>query len=288
MYKTQLCLGTNSQFGIGLKERIKLFKDTGFEAFFVNWENGIDLKAINEYAKELGMIFQSVHAPFGGAAAMWSDGDEAGSALSELLMCLTDCAENHAPIMVCHAIIGFDKHSPNEIGIKNYKTVVDKAAQLGVKIAFENTEGEEYLEAVMNAFKDSANVGFCLDTGHEMCYNRSKDMLSLYGDRLICTHINDNLGIKDYGGSIIWTDDLHLLPFDGIGDWEGVAKRLNTCGYEGILTFELNKKSKPDRHENDAYDRMAIEDYITEAYKRACRVAMLKEKNKKCIKKPNG
>lgn len=280
MYNALLCLGTNSQFEIGIKEQMKLFKDTGFEGFFVNWARGIDIKDIKKYADEIGMIFQSIHAPFGGAAAMWNGKEEAENAVEELLSCLSDCAENSVPIMVCHTIIGFDKHSPNEEGIKNYRRIVEKAKELGVKIAFENTEGDEYLAAVMDAFADYDNVGFCWDTGHEMCYNKSNDMLALYGNRLICTHINDNLGIKDRNGRIIWTDDLHLLPFDGAADWKNIVGRLNKYGYDGILTFELNKKSKPERHENDVYDKMSIEEYITEAYKRACRVAMLKMQDK--------
>ena len=154
---------------------------------------------------------------------------------------------------------------------------VHEAENLGVKVAFENTEGEEYLAAVMERFKNSPAVGFCWDTGHEMCYNHSKDMLSLYGDKLIATHINDNLGICDPCGSITWFDDLHLLPFDGIADWQGIAGRLNKCGYNGILTFELNRCSKPNRHENDFYSDMSIEKYLTHAFMRACRVAALRK-----------
>lgn len=45
-------------------------------------------------------------------------------------------------------------------------------------------------------------------------------MPALYGDRLLCTHLNDNLGIKDYTGQITWRDALHLLSFDSIGNWQ--------------------------------------------------------------------
>ena len=101
-------------------------------------------------------------------------------------------------------------------------------------------------------------------------------MLELSGDRLIATHLNDNLGISDYNGRIFWTDDLHLLPFDGISDWQSIGQRLDKCGYSDILTFELSRASKPDRHENDKYANMKIEEYIAEAYSRACRVASLR------------
>lgn len=198
-------------------------------------------------------------------------------AAAELIDCLHACAENGVPIMVAHTFIGFNDHTPNEKGLENFGKVVCEAERLGVKVAFENTEGEEYLAAVMERFKDSPAVGFCWDTGHEMCYNHSKDMLSLYGDKLIATHINDNLGIRDFDGNITWIDDLHLLPFDGTADWQGIADRLNKCGYDGILTFELNRCSKPDRHENDFYRDMSVEKYLTLAFMRACRVAALRK-----------
>ena len=100
-------------------------------------------------------------------------------------------------------------------------------------------------------------------------------MMARYGDRLLGTHINDNLGVRDFGGKIFWHDDLHLLPFDGIADWQENAAKIKRSGFAGPLTFELNTLSKPDRHENDFYGRMPLADYLTQAYIRACRVAAL-------------
>ena len=34
MYKTKLCLRTNSQYGISTEEQIALFKQVGFDGFF--------------------------------------------------------------------------------------------------------------------------------------------------------------------------------------------------------------------------------------------------------------
>lgn len=278
MNNIKMCLGINSQFGCSPKEQIDIFKKTGFEAFFIDWNRDTDIKELKQYADMHEMIFQSIHAPFAKAADLWKNDKDSEAALNELLECLKDCAENDVPIMVCHAILGFDKHSPNRYGVENYRRVVEKAKEYGVKIAFENTEGEEYLEELMSAFADYENVGFCWDTGHEMCYNRGKDMMELYGNRILCTHLNDNLGIKAYDGTITWTDDLHLLPFDGIADWDGIVKRLNKYNYNDILTFELCKLNRPERHESDGYEKMSIGEYVAEVYKRACRVAMLKQR----------
>ena len=276
MYKTRLCLGTSQCFLMSTEEQIKLFKQIGFDGFFTMWDE--NLKSYRTVADEVGMIYQSVHAPFKKASQMWKGNEEAQAAVEELLRCVKDCAEVEVPILVVHPYIGFDKKPESiEKGIENFGTVVRAAKQANVQIAFENVEGEECLAALMDAFKDEAHVGFCWDTGHETCYNMGKDMLALYGERLIATHINDNLGVSDYNGRTYWTDDLHLLPFDGIINWKGVAERLNRCRYDGILTFELTRVSKPNRHENDRYQKMDTAEYLTECYVRACRLAYLKQ-----------
>lgn len=280
MYGTKLCLGLNEQFGIDDLQQIRLLREIGFEAFFSGWHPGADIGALRRTADAEGMVFQSIHAPFVKMADMWEPTDETQAAVDELIACLRDCADSGVPIMVAHAFIGFTSHNPTAFGLKNFERVVAEAERLGVKVALENTEGEEYLAALMAHFAGCNAVGFCWDTGHEMCYNHSQDMLALYGDRLLCTHLNDNLGIRDFGGNITFIDDLHLLPFDGIADWADVAARLNRCGFDGILTFELNTKSKPDRCENDPYGRMDIRQYFTQAYMRACRVAALKARRR--------
>ncbi len=278
MHSCKLCLSTNNTFGIPETEQIRLFKKVGFEAFNVLWGYALD-DVVRECARvgaEEGMIFQSIHAPWGYCADMWDKDceEDALEGTDELCHCLDLCHECGVPIMVCHVFVGFDtEYCPTEFGLENYGKVIDYAEKLGVKIAFENTEGLPYLEAILNRYRNRECVGFCWDSGHEMCYNSSENLVAKFGDKLIATHLNDNLGVKDFGGKITWHDDLHLLPYDGIADWGELAKRLKTCSYDGILTFELNNKSKPNRHENDKYFKMPIEEYVTECYIRACRFA---------------
>ena len=274
MYKQKLCLGIMASLPETPEEQVKLIKAAGFEGVFAEWSAPGCLDSVVKVIKEEGLIFQSVHAPFGRSADMWCEDEEnAEVAVNELIACLDDCKKLGAPIMLVHAFIGFTEHNPTPRGVERVANVVKAAEDWGVKIAFENTEGEEYLDTLMEAFKDNETVGFCWDTGHEMCYNRHRDMLSSYGHRLIATHINDNLGISRADGEIFWTDDLHLLPFDGIADWDDIAARLDRCGFTDIMTFELTVKSKPSRFENDKYAAMSSKQYLAEAYSRACRVA---------------
>lgn len=277
MWNRKLCLGLNRQFGITEPEQIRMLCEAGFDGFFTGWQPEAPIAACASLAKELGMVYQSIHAPFTNSAHMWQPDTALGKeALNELLACLHCCEKHEVPIMVVHAFIGFEDHTPTSAGVDRFGRLVQAAAKAGVKIAFENTEGEEYLAELMGAFALENCVGFCWDSGHEMCYNHSQDLLARYGGRLVATHLNDNLGIRDHGGRITFLDDLHLLPFDGIADWRGIAARLNKCGYNGMMTFELNTVSKPNRHENDGYARMPLAEYIAECYKRACRVAALR------------
>jgi sugar phosphate isomerase/epimerase len=257
-----------------ITDQIKVFAKIGFDGFCTEWQADYPVEEWVRTAKETNMIYQSIHAPYGLSADMWAEDETKGNAaLNELMACLDDCRRYEIPIMVAHAFIGFEDHTPTKVGLERFGQLVKVAEHSGVKIAFENTEGEEYLFALMEEFAGNPTVGFCWDSGHEMCYNHSQDLLARFGDRLIATHLNDNLGIRDYNGKITWIDDLHLLPFDGIADWEYNIGRLNKCGFVDILTFELTAASKPDRHENDLYAKMEPIEYLTEAYKRACRIA---------------
>jgi L-ribulose-5-phosphate 3-epimerase len=274
MWKKKICLATSDSFGMSISDQIKTFARIGYDGFFTDWKANYPIQEWVHTAKDTGMIYQSIHAPFARSADMWNNDESSGKiALDELLACLKDCERWEIPIMVVHSFIGFQDHTPTPIGLERFGQLVKAAENSGVKIAFENTEGEEYLFALMEVFSDNPTVGFCWDSGHEMCYNHSQDLLARFGDRLIATHLNDNLGIRDYNGKITWIDDLHLLPFDGIADWDYNVERLNKCGYDGILTFELTTASKPDRHENDLYSKMELVDFLTEAFKRACRIA---------------
>lgn len=277
MKNQKLCINLSDSFKVPLYEQPKLIEQTGFECVFWCLDKKNDNEKIFAAIKNTGLKIQSLHAPFGKCADMWSDDkEEAEIAEKELIDSVMFCVNHNIELMVSHVWIGFDNiPSPSESGLEHYGNVIDFAQKYGIKIAFENTEGDDFLAALLGNFKDRKNVGFCWDSGHEMCYNDSKNLLAMYGDRLFGTHLNDNLGVKDYNGKITWHDDLHLLPFDGIADWNYNAKHLAECSFDAPLTFELKINSNPNRYENEIYGMMTPEVYFAEAYKRSCRVAAL-------------
>ena len=275
MWRKKLGFSIGQSFGLSIPEAVQLVKDSGFDALSPEWKpDGSHLEYIRA-ANACGLELQSLHAPFLKAKDMWdSDESRGAAAVAELLSCLKDCADHGIPVMVAHAYIGFKEHEPTPYGLIRFRQVADAAEKAGVKIALENTEGEDFLFALMDHLQDHPAVGFCWDSGHEMCYNHFQDLLARFGDRLLITHLNDNLGVRAFDGEITWLDDLHLLPFDGVADWEKNAARLKKAACPDILNFELGWKSKPGRHENDLYSKMTAEEYLAECYKRACRVAV--------------
>ncbi len=264
--KSKFKLGINLLGGTNLspEEHIALLARMGWDGFFTGWQP--ELTA--EYAvlaRKYGLLYSSIHAPFGHSRDLWElDGTPEAheAALREIeiqLTCLRDCAAHDVPVMVVHPFIGFDDHTVTEAGIRNFGVLIDEADRLGVRLAFENVEGEEYLAAIMETYGDRPSVRFCLDTGHELCYNEGRDQLALYGDRLGYTHFNDNLGVL--GDRIVWTDDLHLVMGDGIVDYRWVMERIRATGYCGILCCEMTRSNKGDRHDHDGYAAMEPEDF---------------------------
>lgn len=267
MYK--LVLGAGMGFDIPTTEQIKIMHEVGWEGAFTGCSADQAPESAAKALYECGMLYQSTHAPFNKAHTLWEEG-EAGEEYADMLV---KCAENTAavgvPLMIVHTIIGMDRHSPSEIGLPRFERIVEAGAKHGVKIAFENTEGEEYLEYLLNHFKDAEYAGFCIDTGHEMCYNGKRDLITKYASKLCCTHLNDNMG--QTGDKVSWYDDSHMLPFDGVADWNGIAARLKAADYKGELTFELNVKNKPERNTQDIYKELSFEQYIARALERAKR-----------------
>lgn len=259
--------------GMGFREscaeQADVMARVGFSACFVQWEpKGERLPAQAAHIRAAGLELASVHAPFTQMHTLWEEGGEGDRQTEELACCLRQCGQCGVPVVVMHAIIGFERHQPNALGLRRCERLLKVAEKEGVVIAFENTEGEEYLQAVMQEFRGCAACGFCLDTGHEQCYNGGRDMLADYGDRLVFTHLNDNLGQTDPTRRT-WLDDAHLLPGDGSIDWRQLRKRLETHGYQGLLTMELTRQNKPDRHTHGRYADWSLEQFLAQALAQA-------------------
>ena len=275
-----LCLALGMQLDVPITEQPELLKTAGFDRFAFDREKNSTselTEVLMKKAEKLDLPCEYIHAPFYGMDDIWHDegGELAEIMLKDLYATIDDCSAFGVKYAVLHAIIGMDNCNPTSLGLERLDDVIDYAVKKNVCIAFENTEGEMYLEAILNRYADVKNVGFCFDSGHELCYNYGKDILSKYGDWLFVTHLNDNKGMT--GNELTFYDDSHLLPFDGIADWKGIAGKIKSFDYNGTLSFEVISKGRPTRTDNDIYKNLSSQEYVNEAYSKAVKFANLLE-----------
>ena len=258
-----------------MPEVIRLLADVGFEAVSPLWQRDVNLDETVRAAEACGLVFQSLHGPLRGLPGMWTRDEMASASIREDVLASADaCADYGFPMLVVHSWSGIEyTFREEDLYFGHFDALVDKACQKGIQIAFENLEGPEFLEALLKRYADVSNVGLCWDSGHEMCYTPTRDFLKDYGHRMIMTHLNDNYGVTDPEGRLQGTDDLHLLPYQGIADWDQILNRLKQARQQEILNFELKIRPKGDRCKVDLYSKMPLEQYFREAYQNASRVA---------------
>ena len=270
MYK--LGINAGAYDGADISKVIPMLSRIGFDSFFTLWSEELPVEKWADVASRNNIKYHSIHGPWKYANEIWNGSEEGKLSVSRAKACIDCCARFDIPIMVVHSFIGFKRAVPTDIGVKLWGEVVEHAEKRNILIGFENLEGEEFLATVMRELGASPAVRFCWDTGHEHCYNLETDMMSLYGDKLIATHLHDNLGCSSESKVISSRDDLHLMPFDGTLDWKRVMDKLRAVSYDGVLTFEL--KSRDDGI-HDRYMGLSCEEFFEQAYLRAVRVATL-------------
>lgn len=236
--------------GLTLAEYIDYIKNLGFDSVFAMQRPTPVLVEAAELLAKAGMCFETVHAPFREANDIWLEGEAGDRWLEVLLGGVDACTVVGAPISVVHLSSGQKPPCINELGRARLTKLVDYAASKNVSIAFENTRKIGMLGWALEEFEEAENVGFCLDTGHEACFTPGKELLPVFGDRLICTHIHDNNMLQDQ----------HYIPFEGQIDFERVMSQIKKCGYEGSLMLEV-MGTKP------IYDDITDEEYLDRAAK---------------------
>ncbi len=213
---------------------VKMIADLGFGAVFSDISYSKEPEKIAELCSRYGLEYQFIHSIYKGTNNMWLDNINGDEMLKTLISNIDSCNRANVPIVVVHISSGFTPPPMTKIGKDRFKALVEHGQKKNVKIAFENLRVPKYLDWAMNTFEDDNSVGFCWDIGHENCFTKGIKYMSLYGDRLLCTHIHDNY--KELAG------DRHLIPFDGKINFKKVASHLKNSNYNGPLMLEVFAK----------------------------------------------
>jgi len=226
------------QLGNSLTENMIEIKNAGFDSTFFSWRKDTDTESYMRVANEIGLCVETLHAPFDQINTLWEEGEDGDRFTEVLRRCIKTAGFYGVPYVIMHTTAGRIVPKTSHIGLLRFGKLVLEAEKCGVKLAFENLEFVRHLSLVLDYFKSSPNVGFCYDVGHEHCYSPGIKYMPLFGDRLFCTHIHDNLGLaptKD----VDYRDDLHKIPFDGNIDYEKVCTSIGNSGFEGTLMLEV-------------------------------------------------
>ena len=257
--------GINSWFSFRLPiiERLKMIKDAGFEATSLWWaEEGSSKQP--DMARKIGLEIDNVHAPFHNPDALWYEGIEGDDYRDAVIECINSAYMHCVPTVVVH-LTSFGKEAPvTDFGITRVGRIVNAAEIANVNVAFENLNSLAHLQEVFNRY-DSPFVGFCYDSGHENWNHRDANVLTMFADRLVALHLNDNFG----------DGDAHLLPYDGNINWAQTIQMLNS---KALRFFSLEVDYERERGENSPYKNMAPEVFLQQAYEKTARLISMYNK----------
>lgn len=194
-----------------------------------------------------GITFDTLHAPFRTINNIWKDDESGEKTLSELICGVKKCAELGIPTLIVHLSSGRPAPRINDIGHSRFDRLMSAAKKNNVQIAFEN---QRYVANIADALESYPEAGICWDVGHEHCFTLGKHFMPLFGDRLAALHIHDN--------NCTYNGDDHLLPFDGMINFDHVAYELARLSYKGTLMLEIFC-------ENEPYNSISPEDFYKKA-----------------------
>lgn len=246
---------------VGDRKSIEILAGAGFDAidytftpFMEEGDPAWDAPQLLKTAKELRMIaedngifFNQAHSPF---RFRFQDGfkPDLERCVELQARCLEACATMGIPHTVVHPLHHLPYHKNRELvwemNLQYFHMLEPHAKAYGVKISLENMFGRDALRGatvpdILGApceyirfyeeLGSPACFTCCLDTGHSPLNNEDTvEMIKQMGGRIKLLHLNDNN---------FRTDD-HLIPYQGLIDWESVCKALADICYDGDFTFE--------------------------------------------------
>jgi sugar phosphate isomerase/epimerase len=220
-----------------------------------NWERFTD--NIGNEAARLGITFAQCHPVYAKPLCRRKTAEDDGCEKNEFFLKMLDRSLDVAsrlgiPWAVMHPLEEAAEGEYNlefnaKYNLEVYGPFYEKYAAKGIGFAFENmadVDGRrrfgvtpDELKMILEVFGDR-KTGICWDTGHaNRIFDNGVAALRRCGDKLVCTHIDDNVG----------TVDLHQIPFMGTVPWTEVMQALNDIGYRGAFIYELSTcKSLPE------------------------------------------
>jgi sugar phosphate isomerase/epimerase len=228
----------NYSFKPGLEEKLRLFREHGFEYIHWcdDWDNDIlysveEISRFKRLVKDAGILCQDIHGtstPKYRIDSLDAEDRKGYRALLENRVRL--CSELGGDCVVVHP----PRTEGGELELKLESAIVvlgglqKLCRELGIRLAVENCyKGDEFfLEGLLEVFEPEF-LGICFDSGHANIHGNI-DAVFRHGKRLLATHLHDNKGYLD----------IHQPPFWGTVNWKNVTDLIVASGYRKPLNLE--------------------------------------------------
>ncbi len=240
-----------TDYSLAITERSLTFlKGLGHDAIeyshACHWSEA-ECAAVRQMTARIGLLPWSLHA--------WAGGDvmteEGRAGTSKVLSIATRNAEALGVATIVHHPNGqrLDRDEDRE-RLKVEAELLAGLARPGLRFAVENGASlgtMEYLLALAELVGPE-KVGVCVDSGHAALGDLGPGRaIRMAGQRLITTHLQDNLGQRDD----------HMPPGDGTIDWDDVAAALGEIGYPGCVLLELTDQPNTDERRASIQEELA-------------------------------
>jgi len=203
--------------------------------------------ALAEWLDDTRLSLHSLHAPIAAeyAKGKWHDGYSLAAsdeprrkrAVAEVAIAINLAALVPYRVLVLHGGVPepFAVPADNHLAslVRSLEELAPAAAGVGVTLAVEVIPNAlstaSALVELVESEMDAGEIGICLDTGHARLMGDVVDAIETCSGHLVATHLHDNRGR---------TDD-HLVPGQGVVDWDATLLAFQKVGYDGAWMFEL-------------------------------------------------
>jgi len=203
--------------------------------------------ALAEWLDDTRLTLHSLHAPIaaGYAKGGWREGYSLATAdqprrqraVEEATAALNLAGLVPYQVLVLHCGVPSPHGQPadNHVAamIRSLEELSPIAAGVGVRLAVEvipNTlSTPASLVDLLESDIDADELGICMDVGHARLMGDVVEAIETCSGHLLTTHLHDNRGR---------TDD-HLVPGQGVVDWDATLLAFQKVGYDGAWIFEL-------------------------------------------------
>jgi sugar phosphate isomerase/epimerase len=203
--------------------------------------------ALAEWLDDTRLSLQSFHAPIAleyangnwrdGLSLAAADGPRRKQAVDETRAVLELAAVVPYRVLVVHAGVPEPQGKPgdNHLAsmVRSLEDLSPVAERVGVRIAVEvipnALSNASALVELLESDIEATGLGLCMDVGHARLMGDVVDAIENSAGHLITTHLHDNRGRSDD----------HLVPGQGVIDWDAALLAFQKVGYDGVWMFEL-------------------------------------------------